>query len=112
MRKNEIAEVLKTIAENFEKFGVLVSSLDEEAVAEKKEKEQEQAAVPEAPQESAMTKAEFRKKLWDLASSDSVDKKNAIRDMALSYSSNEKLDTIPTDKYREILRKAEEILHA
>lgn len=113
MRKNEIAAVLKTIAENVEKLSVLVSSLEEEAEAVAVEKE----ASPEAPQEPvheepAMSVEEFRKKLWTLASSDGARKKNEIRDMALGYSQNEEMATISPDKYQEILRKAEEILHA
>lgn len=123
MKKKEMAELFKTIADSFTKLSELCSSIEDAEQpkpAGKKEKPAkasepspvEETATEEKAEPVTYTKEDVRAKLAQKAKADGGKYKGDVKGIVAKFSSDGTLSGIPADKYADVVAALEVVSNA
>lgn len=116
MKKKEVAELFKTIADSFLKLSEIYSSDEEseqvKAESKKKqpvktEKVSEPAPTQETSENVSYTKEDVRAKLAQKAKADGGKYKADVKCIVAAFSSDGTLTGVPEDRYASLIRELE-----
>lgn len=118
MKKNEMAELFKTIADSFTRLSEICSSIEKTEQPKTTGKKEKTAKVEKSDESSPVeesvtyTKEDVRAKLAQKAKVEGGKYKGEVKSIVAKFSSDGTLTGVPTDKYSELIAELEVVGNA